>query len=94
MNKRTTLVLLITLLGLLVLVSGAGAMSSADHAIDWRVIGGGGGVASSSHYAIKATTGQGAIGPISSSAHSIGAGYWYGVGRTREVYLPLVLHNH
>ena len=94
MNKRTMQVLLVTLLCLLVLVSGAGAMPLADHAVDWRVIGGGGGVASSSHYAVKATTGQGAIGPISSSTHSIGAGYWYGVGRTREVYLPLILRNH
>jgi hypothetical protein len=94
MNRRTTRVLLIMLLCLLVLVSGAGAMSSADHAIDWRVIGGGGGVTSSSHYAIKATTGQSAIGPIGSSAHGIDAGYWYGVGRTWEVCLPLVLCNH
>ena len=93
MSKRTTRALPVALACLLLLVGTAWAMSSAQHAINWSVIAGGGGAASSAHYAVRATLGQSAVGPAVGSEHSVGAGYWYGVGRDNEIYLPLVVRN-
>jgi hypothetical protein len=93
MSKQTTRALLIALACFLLLVGTAWAISSAQHAINWHVIGDGGGTASSAHYAVRATVGQSAIGPAAGSEHRVGAGYWYGVGRDNEIYLPLLMRN-
>ena len=89
--KRITLLLL--LIGLVLVVNQAWAMSSTNYRLDWStaLVGGGGGAASSTSYAINFTVGQTAIGASSSTNYGTGLGYWYGTAGGYRIYLPLIL---
>lgn len=96
MDKRKAFALL-GLLYALLMVSGLLAMSAANYAIEWDVMGGGGGPMSSPNYALNGTIGQAVIGPAQSTNYDLGAGYWYGVViqiGPFEIYLPLILKNY
>ena len=95
MSKRTLIVLLCLLCGLL-LVGRALAMQSEHYRLDWftPLTGGGGGPASSAHYAVNFTVGQSAIGASASTHYKGCLGYWCGAAAQYRVYLPLVLRNH
>ncbi len=85
--------LLAALLCVLLLVGLAMAMSSANYAINWDVMGGGGGSISSTSYAMNSTIGQAIIGYKSSASYELGSGYWPGGVVEYLVYLPLILKN-
>jgi len=95
MSKRTLIVLLCLLCGLL-LAGRALAMSSTNYRLDWftPLTSGGGGAASSAHYAVNFTVGQAAIGIASSTSYGGCLGYWCGAAAQYRVYLPLVLRNY
>lgn len=78
-------------LAVLLLAGTAWAQVSPNFDLSWHVLGGGGreGMSSGSHQ-INGTLGQFAIGPAASTNHSLGAGYWYGVGRGFSLYLPIL----
>ena len=63
------------ILGLLCFASVAGAMSSANYALNWTVIGGGGGAAGSSSYKMQSTVGP-LAGHSSSSSFRLYGGFW------------------
>ena len=89
--KRTLILLM--LIGLLLLVvSTAFAMSSANYRLDWftPLTTGGGGAASSTHYAVNFSIGQTAYASLASPNYQAGLGYWAGFVEYR-VYLPIVL---
>lgn len=85
--------LIMTLLGLLWLVQGAEAMSSANYKLDWftPLTSSGGGPATSAHYAANFTVGQTVVGASVSTNYKVGLGYWYGALGGSRVYLPLIL---
>ncbi len=86
------LTIILTVLVLLALASGALAMSSAGYKLDWftPMTGGGGGPASSVSYAVNLTIGQTVIGAASSANYKIDLGYWYGAVVPSLVFLPVV----
>jgi len=57
--------------------------------LSWNVLGAGGGHATSASYSLDATLGQPFVGPSSSTAARLSAGFWQDVGY--RVYLPVVL---
>ncbi len=63
------------LMGLLCLAASASAMSSANYAINWNVIGGGGGGSISSSYMMQDTIGL-LAGYSSSSSYRLSSGFW------------------
>ena len=92
MRKRLLVAIVVVLLGGLLLAQIALAMSSANYKLDWftPLTGGGGGAMSSANYALNFTVGQAASGASTSTNYQVGLGYWYGVGRSYRVYLPLI----
>lgn len=73
----------------------AWAQVSPHYDLRWHTLAAGGreGMSAGS-YQVHGTLGQLAIGPAQGSAHSLGAGYWYGIGRGVaeffERYLPVL----
>ncbi len=92
MTKRWFIILICVLLGGLVVVQMASAMSSTSYRLDWftPLTTGGGGAATSTHYAVNLTIGQTASQSSASTHYRAGLGYWAGIV-TYRVYLPLVL---
>ena len=92
MTKRWFIIVLCVLLGGLVVVQMASAMSSTNYRLDWYtpLTTGGGGAATSAHYAVNLTLGQTAYDTSTSTHYRAGLGYWAGIV-TYRVYLPLVL---
>lgn len=93
MRTKIVVVSAVLLCGLVV-AGVAWAMSSANYAIEWDVIGGGGGPMSSASYALNGTVGQGAIGAKSSASYRLGSGYWYGVAAAYNIFLPIIMKNY
>ncbi len=93
MRKRLLIAIVVVSLGGLLLVQIALAMSSANYKLDWftPLTGNGGGAMSSANYAVNFTVGQTASSDLGSTNYKAGLGYWYGVGRSYLVYLPLIL---
>jgi hypothetical protein len=93
MRKRLLLAIVIVSLGGLLLAQIALAMSSTNYKLEWftPLTGNGGGAMSSANYAINFTVGQTAPGPSSSTHYSAGLGYWYGIGSSYRVFLPLIM---
>ncbi len=93
MTKRLFIIVVTVLLGGLLLVQIATAMSSPNYRLDWftPMTTGGGGAASSAHYAVNFTIGQTAYNASASTNYGVGLGYWYGAAVTYKLYLPLIL---
>lgn len=93
MNKRIVSALAVALVCSLLLTGIVLAMSSANYAIDWDVMGGGGGPISSTSYSMNSTIGQAVIGSKSSPSYQLGSGYWPGGILEYLVHLPIILKN-
>jgi hypothetical protein len=93
MRKRLLVAIVVVMLGGLLLVQIALAMSSTNYKLDWftPLTGGGGGPATSAHYAANFTVGQAVVGAPASTNYKVGLGYWYGVAGGYRIYLPLIL---
>jgi hypothetical protein len=93
-NKRKTLVLLVTLTCIL-LTGKALAMDSTNYRLDWftPLTSNGGGEVSSGNYAVNFIIGQSVAGPSESASYQGCLGYWCGTGVQYRIYLPLVLRN-
>jgi len=93
--KKAKIAILIALLALTVLATGAAAMASANYRLDWFAPATGtGGSAESASYAMRFTVGQSAIYPADSTNYRAGLGFWYGWGEIAEfvqVFLPAIL---
>lgn len=86
--------LTLLLLAGLALASIAWAGSSDGTAVDWSVLNSGGAPAAGGAVTLNGTLGQTAIGSSAAAHGSLGAGFWYGLGKgIYTVYLPLVLRN-
>lgn len=95
-KSRTALFCLVALL-IFLMAGVAWAGGSANYAVEWQVLSGGGAPAESVSgvVALNGTLGQTVIGPSSDSIASLGAGYWYGMGKENNwIYLPIVIQNH
>jgi hypothetical protein len=96
MNRRSLVIALAAVVGLVITVSLAGAQVSKSFDLSWHVIGGGGGRVSSVHYVVSSTVGQSAAAPPYSfgSRYAVSGGFWFSEGPTiSNLYLPLVLKN-
>ena len=99
MNKGKITALAAALLCGLLVAGVVWAMSSANYAIEWDVIGGGGGPMSSASYALNGTAGQAAIGISESGSYRLGSGYWYGVVAPAppppeyKIFLPIIMKH-
>jgi hypothetical protein len=93
MRTRVLIAIVIVLLSGLLLAQITLAMSSTNYRLDWftPLTTGGGGAATSTHYAVNVTVGQTATGASSSTSYEAGLGYWYGVGGSYWIYLPLIM---
>ena len=81
-------------IGLVALLAvAAWAQASPNHDLSWHVLGSGGPDTASAGHLVRGTLGQLAAGPAGSADHAAGSGYWYGVGRPYQVYLPLVVRD-
>ncbi len=93
--KKVKFAILIVLLVLTVLGTGAAAMASANYQLDWFTPATGtGGAAESASYALNFTVGQSAIYPATSSSYQAGLGFWYGWGEIAEfvkMFMPAIL---
>lgn len=101
MRNRKTFAFTAAFLCCLLLAGAVWAMSSANYAIQWDVIGSGGGPTSSASYVLKSTVGQAAIGASHSASYRLGAGYWYGVtalvplpSAAYRIHLPIVMKQY
>lgn len=92
---RTTRILAVAALFLLVGSVLALAMSSTHFRLDWFTPGtsGGGGPVASAHYAANLTVGQSAVGALSGTHYQACLGYWCGAAVPNRTYLPLVVRN-
>ncbi|MCB9420598.1 MAG: hypothetical protein H6667_12395 [Ardenticatenaceae bacterium] len=92
MMKR--IMLFLTLIALLVLVSGVLTMESTNYKLAWftPLISSGGGKISSANYTANFTIGQSIIGASSSTNHESCLGYWCRPDEHR-IYLPVTLKN-
>ena len=90
--KRTTLILVLALLFIL-LAGSALAMHSANYQINWftPLTSSGGGNASSSNFSVAYTVGQSVIGKSSSAHFETCLGYWCGTENGYTIFLPLAL---
>ena len=74
------------------------AGSAADAGLDWRLVSGGGAPASGAGVSLVASLGQTAIGPSGGSGYTLGAGFWYGMGRgggwAYQAYLPVTMREY
>lgn len=75
-KKRLIILVAGVVCGLLLVGGGALAMSSANFAINWSVIGGGGGAASG-NYSAEGTIGQPAAESLSITDYQLTSGYWF-----------------
>jgi hypothetical protein len=92
-NKRKTLLLLITL-SCILLTGKALAMDSTNYRLDWFTpLNGSGGAADSTNYAISFTVGQTTAGASDSVSYKGCLGYWCETDVAFKIYLPLVLKN-
>ena len=84
--------ILLILLFLLLLATGAQAMNSANYAIDWMIplTSGGGGAAASSNYAIQYSVGQSAIGESDSANYATNMGFWQNFITYIRTWVPVV----
>lgn len=96
--KRTTILIILVLVTLLVLTGVTLAMESDNYQLDWftPLTGNGGGTANSANYAVNFTVGQSAIGTVSGTSYDGCLGFWCGDAALGEhkIYLPLVVRNH
>jgi hypothetical protein len=84
----------VVLLGLAaVLLLGGVAMANGPPVLERYVIGSGGGQAAAEPYAVEVTLGQPVVGVGVPGAYGLCAGYWCGVAKVYEVYLPLVVRT-
>ena len=88
MSKRKIWAVLAAVTCLLLLAAGALALSSDNHAINWRVIGGGGGSVQSANYEVNTTIGQPLVGLKASTNYRLGSGYWYGAVEAATTTTP------
>ncbi len=79
MRKRTLLMSVATLAGLLLALAAGIALTAPDTDITWRVFGSAGDESTSTNYELGATAGQAATGAAGSTNYDLGAGFWYGV---------------
>ena len=92
MIKRTWIMITVIVLGGLLLVEVATAMSSTNYRLDWYTpLTSSGGPASSTNYAGNFSVGQAVIGYASSTGYTAGLGYWHGAAGGHQVYLPLIM---
>jgi hypothetical protein len=91
MNR--TKIIALTVVLLLVLVSTAGAGSSAQYTIDWDVSSAGGASMQSSSYGLAGTIAQPVSGVSSSPSYVLCAGYWCGMAIDYPIYLPLIVRD-
>jgi len=94
--KRTSTIMILILITLLLGVGSALAMASPNYRLDWftPMTGGGGGPASSTQYAVNFTVGQTAIGASANEHYASGLGYWYGLlSYIFNNFLTLVIKN-
>ena len=95
MTRRTTTVLAVTLLCILLVAGVVWAMSSTNYRLDWFTpLTGGGGAADSTSYRVNLTVGQSAIGTASSTSYGGCLGYWCRTAVEHKIYLPSVLKNY
>ena len=92
MNRKIKSALMVALIGSLLAVATAWAMSSANFRLDWftPLTGGGGGPIASTSYRANFTVGQTVVGSSASTHYKVGLGFWYGTdsGAT-SLFLPL-----
>jgi hypothetical protein len=93
MRKRLLVAIVVVLLGGLLLVHIALAMSSTNYKLDWftPLTTNSGGAMNSAHYAVNLTVGQTVRGAASSTSYQTGLGYWYGEGGSYRIFLPLIM---
>ena len=91
--RRSTLLLALAGLCLVLSVRSTSAQVSATYDLSWHVVAGGGATsAAGGAYALGGTIGQAAAAPSSEGAYTLAAGFWAGVGGTSgSVYLPLLV---
>ena len=85
--------ILLILLFLLLLATGAQAMNSANFAIDWMIplTSGGGGAAASSNYAIQYSVGQSVVGESDSTNYATNMGFWQNFITYLRTWVPVIL---
>jgi len=89
-KKRGWIFILAVLIAVLLFVTNARAMNSANYRLDWLVpLSGGGGHANSGNYAVDFTVGQTAIGNASSTNYNSSLGFWTAVWEW-IIQLPLI----
>ena len=92
MIKRTWIMITVIVLGGLLLVEVATAMSSTNYRLDWYTpLTSSGGPASSTNYAGNFSVGQAVVGYANSTDYAAGLGYWYGASGPYQVFLPLIM---
>jgi len=75
---KVTLVSILVAAGLLLAVgAGVRALSPANYAVDWELMGGGGEPISSASTVVDGTLGQATIGASHSARYVQGGGFWY-----------------
>jgi hypothetical protein len=89
--RKKLLVFYLLLIGGLLVVSTAWAMSSGSYRLDWLVpVSGGGGTASSETFRANLTIGQSFIGASVSPAFESVLGFWGMEAQHWPIYLPAV----
>ncbi|MFV2045307.1 MAG: hypothetical protein ACC700_18995 [Anaerolineales bacterium] len=73
-------------------IQSAAQMSSASYTLDWDVVGGGGSTMTSSSYIVRGTSGQPALGSMSSSNFKERSGFWV-FDFIRDLFLPLIMKS-
>ena len=95
MNKRTILIVLVSLLVVPLVVGFVRAQTSTSFDLSWYVLGGGGTRADSAAHAMNGTLGQGIVGVSDDTGIQMQSGFWYGAALPRHRhYLPLVLRSN
>jgi hypothetical protein len=94
--KKTTKVLVITLLAVFGMIGMAVAQVSTSYDLSWHTIASGGGTSLSSNYDVRDTLGIPVVNVSTSTNYQIESGFWStGAGDSTDegqsIYLPLVI---
>ena len=77
----------------LALAAAALAQSAGPYDLNWNTFDGGGGTSAAGQFTLSGSAGQPDAGAMSGGHFTLGGGFWAGVWRAHQIYLPLIVRN-
>jgi len=83
----------LVVVAVLALAAVALAQSAGPYDLTWNTFDGAGGISAAGQFAVSGSAGQPDAGAMSGGHFTLGGGFWAGVWRAHQIYLPLIVRN-